>query len=421
MPKFLVVGERAAAVVPRDVLRELGQGERQVPPALLIVAKVAAVVLGEEEKVVPEVKAASAAANKMLKWKWIVIFVLAALVSSVGLLYLKLYLQPISVAPSASFTDTFVLGIMEINQGNYAQATMKYNQALQQATSKEQEGLVRLSLASSLWATDRTQSIDMLKAISEDETLPASYRAGSVITLLQLFFRSNDFTLASQIFTGDLWKSFSKDAPRTYAGLELAARQAYEWSANLYSTFQAEYHIALWYIRQVYYDNLPQETKTEYKKTAGERFLKGNEDLAFALIDGVTTPSEIGLGYNLKAAYLEFAYDLGGSSFEDVQNAYKNAIQTFANDEILQSRYNELYARIDYANFLARTDVKKYTADVQSILEPLYASSMETVFESLSRRIQNQADTPFQLVLTRLAATDPRFKQKIESLGWFHK
>ncbi len=360
----------------------------------------------------------------MVEKKWIIALLLSVsaifVIAAGSFFYLKFYgPSGFPVATTTNFSNTFASGVSRSAEGEYAQAAMQYEKALQKVTTKEEEGLARLYLAIAVTGTDVVRGIEMLKEISRDETLPGFYRAGGAIFLLQLFSRSHDPEFVGEhLFTGEVWASFAKDTPRTYAGVELAVRRAFEWSTELHSLFEAEYRIALWYMRKVYFGSLSPKERAQYQQIAEERTIKGDTALRLAIDSGITPHSEIGLGYNLKATLLEFKHALGEASLAEVEDAYQNALTLLGTDPAVQSRFNEFYARLEYSNFLARLDRAAYLEKIKTVLTPLYLSSMNVAFDSATSRIKNKADTPFQLILSRIAAIDPRFKNKIETLGW---
>jgi hypothetical protein len=118
-----------------------------------------------------------------------------------------------------------------------------------------------------------------------------------------------------------------------------------------------------------------------------------------------------------EAVAIALMQESGDPSFGDVDTAFSKTLHSYA---ILDAGTSEDgFARYKYAAALNTLYGSSRLSDIESILAPLYTSS---VYENspiqrflASERTDSTGDKP---MIARLASVDPAFKSYLQKLGW---
>lgn len=296
---------------------------------------------------------------------------------------------------------------------------LRFEDAVRNASTKNEEALAKVNLGTSYLAQDPIRGILLLKEVSLDQSLPDFYRAGAINYALNYYLGKKDVDFAEKhIFTGDQWQTFLVGEGRE--AVELAVRKTYEWSADIFSTFTAEYRIAWWYAKQINTDKTTGDAANNYVEIIREHIARGDIALASAIRIGKTPRSQFGLAYILKGIALEGIFELNQAKEIDVRTAYNQAITILdADPNDFQARGQVLYARYHLAALLARS-VKPDTNEIMSILEPIYKITNAPFYQFLreERDAAIFGTDPTRKDIINLANIDPKFKERLIMLGW---
>ncbi len=229
-----------------------------------------------------------------------------------------------------------------INIGNYELALEGFNKSLGLSYNQDTEMMSKLKIGIAYTAQDPEKGTPYSKSISLDESYSPLIRAGTINLILTTYIGYRDKDFAKRvIFAGDKWQTFLINDD-----FSLAIKNASEWSSSIYSTFLAEYRIALWYVNQIRDDKISNDEKLNYLSVVKDRFDKGNNNLINFLEK--TDPETVGWGYVYKGNISEFLSDYdkrGGTTSQDVINSYNKAIEIFTQGKV-DSLYSGYYTGV---------------------------------------------------------------------------
>ena len=320
----------------------------------------------------------------------------------------------------------------DLFKGGDTSSVVRFEEAVRNAPTKADEALAKVNLGAAYLLSDPARGVGVLKEVAGDESYPAFYRAGAINYIVQHTVSRGDVQFEKeQVYVGDIWSDFYEESAGTPKYVhDLAARRAYEWSTSLFSTFPAEYWLAVWHAGKGN-ANPSNDVKEEYFRIARERIAKGDVAYQAASKAGRTPVSQLGAGKVLRGQALGYLYMAGVfDKQEEIEASFREAIQLLDQDPSdFNARGEALFARFYLAGGIAADGVRREGVlssarkeAVRPILAPIYKYEFAGLFEFLKGRADEKVYTTgndtVKYLAALLAEADPQFKQLLEKLGW---
>lgn len=348
------------------------------------------------------------------------------LVAVAGLIVWLLFFKSPDLTMQENFEENFQSGRSALLKNDSSGAIRPLERAIDSAETPEGRGQAQVNLGVAQLLQNPVTGIQYLKELSLDEsTFPIS-RAWAINHILGYYNGLVDNTFASeQIFTGPKWGSFVQVNDFGVTDYQLAVKDAYLWSTEIFSTFVAEYRVALWYANSIVLGD-SKDKEGDYDE-ALDRIVRGDRSIAFT---GVP-PSQIGLGHMtkgraltaLRAAQNKKLVARDDVSLEDILEAYTLATLVLENDPgDAQALGYAPYARFHKSIALLVNEAEDTDTKIIDALGPTYASILDTN-SSFSIFLQNFQDESrhggiMRNNIIRLAGIDPQFKESLLNIGW---
>ena len=301
-------------------------------------------------------------------------------------------------------------------------AVYKFEEALRNATTVEEEAVAKLNVATAYVWSDPIKSMQMLKEIYANTVYPPRIRAATIDYMVQWYSGTFDLDLVKDhvLTGGQPWESFfdgNKDE-FTKKDATLALRKAEEHATTIYSFFTSEYVIAYGYSAYELLENASNENEVaKYTEIILDRIRRGDIAYDQSIYSGAKVrDSQYGWGFFYKAFALTNLYSVGTyKDTSEIEESYEMAISY---QEKVPRIGTAINPRLNYMLFLARLNTDAADAKIRDQISALYAKGLDSdpkLTQSVANLVQ---DERYNRQFDKLASLDPRFKDLIVSLGW---
>lgn len=307
----------------------------------------------------------------------------------------------------------FASGTQLMNANKYAESIPYFERALVSAQNDDEKTLAGFYLAAAYRGTGKyAAAINTLQNVANTWNQARGVQALAVEEMATIFANHIGTSTKNALFDETLYKSFI--ASSTNATI----RRVYLYAASLYPLPLSNYAIARTYANSII--GLKDSTAADKEATAAELMQRLKSAVAAgdagttAEIQRFTYPAYQSQALLERAVVLDKLQELGDTSLGDAGEAYQKAI-----DSYVSTGASDATARLKYASYLARVYGAQRSADIATLLAPLYQGARgDQGFDYVFSRYGESEDGRRRANLVELGKIDPGFKTYLISLGW---
>ncbi len=312
--------------------------------------------------------------------------------------------------------EKFQLGDRAFKEGNFAEASQYYAQAVETASSKTEEG--HYKYLASITNPDIATAIRGYKDIAANPDYDKVEKAYALQRLALRGWRTASSTVDMLVFSDYPYITFYEKDNRG-----LSYRKLFEYASSFYPLHISEFWIGGWYADRLLRISQQETLTTEDQKSIVEltkvvktKLKNGNDHLAILRASPAHYQVSIPEATILKAELLSSARRSGDLSFEDPGPVFEEAMRPFPTDPTVEIR-----ARIFYSYYLHKTLKSKAIDQARILLAPLYENFEQyrpsLLFIALAKD-ESAFGNRLHKRLVDLSEIDPKFKQMLVNLGW---
>lgn len=306
---------------------------------------------------------------------------------------------------------SFSEGMALYKQGAYDPALARFDAALSQATNDTERGLIAFRIAlTKEQMGDYQGSIENLHDIIINPEYSRMARAYAAQEIALMLYKWSDMTIVTPAFSREPLKSMY--VPGDVA---LSIRKVLDFSSGLYPLANTELRIADWYAWEIFNKRVTAEQANAYKSIIRQKLAAADEDIARIR----QLPNEVNAiptALTRKAVVIAKMQASGDTSFGDYDDAFRQALNVHA---LSGPKGGDGYLRFYYAFYIATIDGSIRTADIHTLMSPIYESS-EYVGSSAENFFKTERTNLLSVKssLVLIASHDSGFKKYLMGLGW---